>query len=146
MLGGKPSAAMKQLKFDELLLHLLEQQPWAVLSLQTGRKLGFDDVAFRMVIETNITNNLTLEEFAFLCNTSLSTFKRRFVQIFGASPNKWMVKRRMEIAATLLQNQKERPSDVYYKVGYENHSSFSESFKQVFGITPREYQVNNMTA
>jgi AraC-like DNA-binding protein len=70
---------------------------------------------------------------------SLSTFNRRFVRLYGTTPNKWLLRRRMEQAAVLL-NEREKPSDVYLKVGYENHSSFSQSFKQVFGVTPKEYQ------
>jgi AraC-like DNA-binding protein len=45
----------------------------------------------------------------------------------------------MERAALLLRGH-EKPSDVYYKVGYENHSSFTQSFKQVYGVTPKEFQ------
>ncbi|MHA4808075.1 helix-turn-helix domain-containing protein [Flavitalea flava] len=51
------------------------------------------------------------------------------------------MQRRMEIAAHLLRNDNEKPSEVYFKVGYENHSSFTQSFKQIFGITPKEYQL-----
>ncbi len=35
----------------------------------------------------------------------------------------------------LLQN--ENPGDVYYKVEYENRSSFSKSIKQVYDISPK---------
>jgi AraC-like DNA-binding protein len=40
--------------------------------------------------------------------------------------------------------RKENPGEVSYKVGYENPSSFSESFKQVFGISPKQYQQQNL--
>jgi AraC-like DNA-binding protein len=49
----------------------------------------------------------------------------------------------MELAAALLRNGNEKPSDIYHKVGYENHSSFTHSFKQIFGLTPSEYQQKN---
>jgi len=74
-----------------------------------------------------------------MCNMSLSTFKRRFARLYGTSPNKWLLQKRMEQAASLL-HQQEKPSQIYHKVGYENHSSFTQSFKQVYGVTPREFQ------
>lgn len=134
------SKPMKQLKFEELMLYLLEKYPLEILSFKSDKKTYFDDLKIRKAVEANVTNNLTLEELAFLCNLSLSTFKRRFTEIYNTSPNKWILQRRMKIAATLLANYKERPSEVFHKLGYENHSSFTKSFKQVFGITPKEYQ------
>ncbi len=138
------SMSMKLLKFEELMLYLLEKYPLTVLALKTGTNTDFDDTAFKLVIETNITNNLSMEDLAFLCNTSLSTFKRRFSKIYNTTPSKWITKRRMEIAAVLLEYRREKPSDVYHKVGYENHSSFSQSFKEYYGISPKEYQQKSL--
>ena len=87
--------------------------------------------------------NISLEELAFLCNVSLSTFKRRFVKIYGSAPNKWILQKRMELAKKLLHHN-EKPGEVFYKVGYENHSSFSQSFKQAFGITPKQFQMRQL--
>ena len=140
----KVSSEMKQLKFEELMLHLLEKYPRLLLSFQTSKNKDFDDYEIRKAVETNITNNISLEEIAFLCNTSLSTFKRRFVKIYGTSPNKWMLLKRMELAKDLLLHHHEKPSEIFYKLGYENHSSFTQSFKQTYGITPKEFQLQQL--
>jgi AraC family transcriptional regulator, exoenzyme S synthesis regulatory protein ExsA len=137
---GKLSTAMKLLKFEELLLHLLETFPDKILSFQTPKNINTDDFEIRKAVETNVTNQLSLEELAFLCHTSLSTFKRRFIKIYGMPPNKWILQRRMEVAKNLLSNHKEKPSEIYFKLGFENHSSFTQSFKKNFGITPKEFQ------
>jgi AraC family transcriptional regulator, exoenzyme S synthesis regulatory protein ExsA len=144
ILKNKMSASMKQLKFEELMLYLLEKYPKEILSFMTVKKIDFDDINFRKIIETNITSSLTLTDLAFLCNISLSTFKRRFIKIYGIAPQRWILRRRMEIAADLLKNRNEKPGEVFYKVGYENHSSFTQSFKQSFGMTPKEYQIKNL--
>ncbi|MEO6304620.1 MAG: AraC family transcriptional regulator [Bacteroidia bacterium] len=139
------SNEMKLLKFEELMLNLLEKYPEKLLSFQVSKNKEFDDLEIKKAVETNLTNNISIDELAFLCNISLSTFKRRFVKIYGTSPNKWIVQKRMQIAKDLLHHYKEKPSEVYYKVGYENHSSFSQSFKQTFGITPKEFQIQHLT-
>lgn len=139
---GKPiSRAMRVLKFEELMLYMVDKYPQQVLSLRTANREEHD---FRQAVEAHIENNITVDELAFLCNMSTSTFKRRFAKVYGVAPSKWYLQKRMEIAATLLLNNREKPSDVYHKVGYENHSSFSQSFKQVFGVSPSEYQQQKM--
>lgn len=133
------SQAKLLLKFEELMLYLLEKDPAVLLSLQLREPQVYSDLELRKAVELNITTNLTLEELAFLCHTSVSTFKRRFQRLYQTTPRQYFLQRKMELAKTLLL-QNESPGEVFYKVGYENHSSFSQSFRQVFGISPRDFQ------
>lgn len=137
--GQEFSTDMKRLKFEELMLYLCGLYP-QIINFRTYAREIREDYEIRRVVESNLENNITVEELAFLCNTSVSTFKRRFMKIYGSSPNKWMIQKRMELAANLLKHGNEKPSDIYYKVGYENLSSFIQSFKQIYGVTPKEYQ------
>lgn len=137
------SMAMKQLKFEELMLYLLENYPAKLLSFQFNKKNNSEYMDIRKIVELNIYNKINVEELAFLCNMSLSTFKRHFSKIYGTSPNKWFLQKRMEMAKNLLNNHK--PSEVYYQVGYENHSSFSKIFKSYYGNTPTEFQELELT-
>jgi AraC-like DNA-binding protein len=143
--GTDISTEMRQLKFEELMLHLLEKYPEKILSFRAPQSRDFDDLQIRKAVETNIVNNVSIEELAFLCNISISTFKRRFTKIYGMPPSKWILLKRMEMAKNLLQHRNEKPSEVFYKIGYENHSSFSQSFKQTFGITPKEFQLQQLS-
>ncbi|MBT1705173.1 helix-turn-helix domain-containing protein [Chryseosolibacter indicus] len=135
----------KELKFEELMLHLLEKYPEAILSFQARRQAAYSDLEIKKAVEQNITNNLSLEELAFICHTSVSTFKRKFLKLYNVPPGQYFVKRKMEIATQLLL-QNENPSEVFHKVGYENHSSFSQIFKQVYGISPKQFQQQKMTS
>jgi AraC-like DNA-binding protein len=140
------SHEMKLLKFEELMLHILEKYPASILSFQNTKNRDFNDLEIRKAVETNILSNIHLEDMAFLCNMSLSTFKRRFAKIYGSPPNKWMLQKRMEVARDLLLVHGEKPGEVFYKVGYENHSSFTQSFKQTFGQTPKDFQLRHLNA
>lgn len=137
---------LQQLKLEELLLYLAGNYPDR---LGAFRRMAMEadgvDEQLRAAVEGNMNHQISVEELAFMCNMSLSTFKRRFGRLYGTTPNKWLLQRRMEEAALLLDGQ-EKPSEVYFKVGYENHSSFSQSFKQVYGLTPREYQQRRVVA
>jgi AraC-like DNA-binding protein len=142
--GTKIPMEMKQLKFEELMLHILTRHPKALLSFRSIKNNDFDDLEIRKAVEVNFAGNITIEELAFLCNTSMSTFKRRFLKIYGTSPNKWIMQRRMEMAKDLLLHHREKPGDIYHKVGYETHSSFTQAFKQIFGVTPKELQLQQL--
>jgi AraC-like DNA-binding protein len=50
---------------------------------------------------------------------------------------------RLQQAATLLQqNPSLTVSDVAYKVGFQNLSHFSTSFKEKYGVSPKDYLKN----
>jgi AraC-like DNA-binding protein len=136
--SGKFSPEMRLLKFEELMLYVLEKYPSSLLSFREPGNRHPDDHVIRKAVETNITNNINVEELAFLCNMSLSTFKRRFIKLYDMPPTEWFVQQRMKLAKELLHHEK--PSEIYYKVGYESHSSFSQAFRKTFGKSPKEFQ------
>jgi AraC-like DNA-binding protein len=145
MLAGNQiiSPNMQQLKLHELLLYLGENYPGTLQKLRGMSHGAADDILIRQAVTANIDHPVTVEELAFLCNASLSTFKRRFAKIYDTSPSKWLLEKRMQKAAELLKQGNRKPSEIYYDLGYENLSSFIQSFKQVHGITPKQYQLSN---
>jgi AraC-like DNA-binding protein len=142
--SGQPlSAEMRQVKLEELLIYLNEHYPAQIYRLRHSSYEADNDLLIRQAVTANIYNTATVEELAFLCHMSLSTFKRRFARIYGTSPNKWLLEKRMQKAAQLLKQGECKASDIYFELGYENLSSFIQSFKQVHGITPKQYQLSN---
>lgn len=136
--------ALKLIKLEELLLYLLQTDPEKLQSLAIIAKDN-EDMQIRKAAESHVTTPISIEELAFLCNTSISTFKRKFLTIYGTSPQKWLTQQKMRIAANLLRQPHERPGSVYEKVGYENQSSFILAFKRQYGMTPTEYQRENLS-
>lgn len=138
--GHEMPAALQVLKLEELLLYLSHKHPSQLAGLQALAQHSCEtDQALKKLVESHIESNITIEELAFLSNMSFSTFKRRFLKLYGIAPSKWFLQKKMEHAAALLRLGKEKPGEICYKIGYENHSSFSYSFKQMYGVTPREY-------
>lgn len=133
------SAEIKQIKLEELLLYIFQHDPAKLQSLQIISK-DHADLQLKKAVETHIGLPITIEELAFLCNMSSSTFKRNFNRLYGTSPQQWLLERKLEKAGELLKFADESPSRVYLKVGYKNHSSFSYAFRQYFGINPSDYQ------
>jgi len=89
-------------------------------------------------MEQNFMFNLPLEKFSLLTGRSLTTFKRDFSRIFNTTPQRWLTRKRLELAYAQLAETLKRPSEVYYETGFENLSHFSYAFKKQYGFAPSE--------
>ncbi|MBB5437701.1 AraC-like DNA-binding protein [Pedobacter sp. AK017] len=78
--------------------------------------------------------NVPIPQFAKLTGRSISSFKRDFTKTFNATPERWLQKRRLEMAYFLISQKKKKPTEVYLEVGFENLSHFSTAFKREFGV------------
>jgi AraC-like DNA-binding protein len=129
-----------QIKFTEIMLYLCDRYPDKFIPFLSSLAITSTDLPIRNVVESNLYINLSLEELAFLCNMSLSTFKRKFEEIYGTSPARWFHLKRMQQAAVLLKHGKAKASEIHHELGYENLSSFVQAFKKEFGKTPKAFQ------
>lgn len=139
-MGVMPESFMENLiamKFEEIMLYLLtkygDKFEWYLHSL-----IAKESSPFKRTVESNVYSNLKLEEIAFLCNMSLSTFKRNFLSEYGVSPGKWLQDKRLQRAKEVLSEGELTASDIYFDFGYSNLSNFSIAFKNKFGISPTE--------
>ncbi|MDN3670481.1 AraC family transcriptional regulator [Echinicola jeungdonensis] len=125
------------IKFEEIMLYLCCKYGSNFKSYL--QSLVVEETSpFKEIVERNVYSNLRLEEIAFLCNMSLSTFKRHFINEYKASPGKWLQEKRLEKAKTLLEQGHSKASDIYLEIGYNNLSNFSSAFKNKFGFSPKD--------
>lgn len=122
-------------KFEELLLYLINKYG-NTFKLYLESLIVQETSSFKKIVESKIHSNLKLEEIAFLCNMSLSTFKRHFIKEYTVSPGKWLQNKRLQKAKEMLEQGDSKPSDIYLDFGYNNLSNFSIAFKNKFGFSP----------
>jgi AraC-like DNA-binding protein len=128
-----------EVKFEEIMLYLIELHGTHILySLKSNN----DNITqnFTRTVESNQLKKLTLKELAFLCNMSVSTFKREFEKHYSQSPIKWFQNKRLEHAYYLLNQKHKKSSEIYFEVGYENLSSFIQAYKSKYNKTPKQHQ------
>ena len=87
-------------------------------------------------MEKNFMFNMPMEKFSYLTGRSITTFKRDFRKAFNTTPQRWLTKKRLELAHYHLVEKAGKPVDVCYEVGFENLSHFSFAFKKQFGYPP----------
>jgi len=127
------------IKIQELLTIIDEVDRRMSSILGTFSEIGKIDL--KKYMEEHFMYNLPLEKFAFLTGRSLTSFKSDFKKIFGNTPGKWIMEKRLNLAYQKLTVDKMKATDVYLLAGFENLSHFSFAFKKAFGYSPRN--INN---
>lgn len=136
-------ANLLALKFEELMLYLLHKYGKTFESYLFSL-IAKENSPFKRIVESKIHSNLKLEEIAFLCNMSLSTFKRNFIHEYHISPGKWLQEKRLQKAKEILELGELSPSEIYMDFGYNNLSNFSIAFKNMFGISPKDVKTDHL--
>lgn len=126
----------EDLKYEELLLILLQSQP-ALSGFLFDFKIPYR-VDLEAFMNRNFKFNVSIQQFAYLTGRSLSAFKRDFKTVFNDTPSHWLVRRRLQEAYFLIETGRQKPSGFYLDLGFESLSHFSFAFKKGFGITPSE--------
>ena len=58
----------------------------------------------------------------------------------GYSPHDWLTHLRIEEAKTRLQRKPHSLIDIALDCGFSSHGHFSNTFRRIVGVTPREYR------
>lgn len=94
-------------------------------------------------VEQNYAQPITVEDMAARCNLERSYFGKIFKETMGQSPQNFLIRYRMSKAAQLLSTTDFPIGDISVQTGYPNQLHFSRAFKNVYGISPREYRQKN---
>ena len=129
-------------KFEEIMLYLIHQNKSDFLN-SLVHKSDQQTIRLTNISENNKYNKLSVEELAFLCNMSPSTFKREFFKLYQMTPMKWFSEQRLNHVAFILKTKRKRPNELYEEAGYENFSNFVQAFKKKFGMSPKQYQLQS---
>lgn len=133
----EPDKSLLELKFRELILNIAENsENEEVLSYFCSLVNEPQSVSLERAMNDNYCFNLKLEQYAILCNRSLSAFKRDFQKKFNCTPGKWLLEKRLQRSMVLLKNNNKSVADAAFESGFENISHFSHRFKKRFGISP----------
>jgi len=93
-------------------------------------------------IEDNITYELDMNIPARIMLCSRHDFQRIFAYLVGIPLSEYLKRRRLTLAGIEIRDGKDKIMDISIKYGYESHASFTRSFKEFHGITPKESREN----
>ncbi len=135
-----PVENLLELKFRELLLNVITNQSnlKVVGYFCKLAQSSIDDL--QEIIENNCLYNLKLHEYSRLCHRSLSKFKRDFFAVFGETPARWLLLKRLDHASRLLVQTEKQVMDIALESGFVNNTHFDRVFKENFGMSPIKYR------
>lgn len=129
------------LKIKELILILLKSEQYRHTQQFIAELFTPDKLQFTAAIESNLFSNINIEELAFICHKSLSSFKRTFKKIYNDTPARYIKERRLKHAAHLLTSTEHSITEIAFQSGFQDVTTFSASFRQNFKDSPTKYRL-----
>lgn len=131
-----------KIKLKELILFLLQTDNseyirQIIKSLFSERKFTFKEL-----VEAHIEHTDAIENLAMATNCSVSTFKRKFKEVFNTTPAKYRLDKKLNNVANLLKTTDRAVNKIGYECGFESPEHLSRTFKKQFGVSPSQYRKN----
>ncbi len=94
-------------------------------------------------IERHFRDDIPVEDLARLGKLSLRGFQRHFRLAAGMPVVRYIAEKRFEEACRLLKAGQTNIAETAHKSGFRDPNYFSRSFRDRYGMTPRQYQRNH---
>jgi AraC family transcriptional regulator len=95
-------------------------------------------------IREHLDQDLTLAQLGGVVYMSPFHFARLFQRSTGLPPHRFVVRARIDRAATLLAEPELPIAQISRVVGFRTPSHFSTVFRRLMGVTPHEYRVKRL--
>lgn len=91
-------------------------------------------------IEARLGGGFTLRELATISGLSEGHFARAFKQSVGLPPHRYVMRRRVDVAAERIRQTDQSLSEVSLDVGFSDQSHFTRTFVREMGETPSAFR------
>jgi AraC-like DNA-binding protein len=136
---------LAELMFIDVLRCYLEELPDG----QTGWLAGLrDEVVGRALtlLHARPAHPWTLLVLAREAASSRSILAKRFAELVGQPAMHYLTQWRMQVAANLLAQSRDKVATVGAEVGYESEAAFSRAFKKATGLAPGAWRESRRAA
>ena len=94
-------------------------------------------------INEHLSEDLSLNALAALCDLSLYHFVRVFKQSTGFTPHNYVMRERIERAKQLLRETNLTVTELAFQLGFADQPHFTKIFRQHTGATPTDFQIKS---
>lgn len=111
---------------------------------------GREDTNRRMLrardaMDRDYATPLDIPALARIAHVSEAHFTRTFRATFGETPHRYLQRRRVERAMFLLRDTDRSVTDICFAVGFGSLGTFSRTFRDIVGHSPRTYRRETAT-
>ena len=100
----------------------------------------------RDAMDRSYADALDIEAVAGSVHLSRAHFIRSFRQTFDETPHRYLQRRRIERAMSLLRETDRRVTEICLDVGFTSLGTFSRTFHDIVGTSPRIYREREQAA
>lgn len=94
----------------------------------------------RDVMDRGYAEPLNVDELARVALMAPTHFIREFKRVFAETPYRYLQRRRVERAMSLLRHTSRTVTDICESVGFVSLGTFSRTFTAIVGVTPTAYR------
>ncbi|MCR5488965.1 MAG: helix-turn-helix domain-containing protein [Saccharofermentans sp.] len=109
------------------------------IRVKTGKAKELVAIA-RQYMDDNFDQGITVAQAAQYVFLSQGYFTRAFRDETGMSPMNYLMKKRIERACLLLENNEIKVSAISLQSGFSSPQRFNVAFRKLMGMTPMEYR------
>lgn len=91
-------------------------------------------------IEEHLAEGVGLSDLAAAAELSVYHFARQFRQSTGMAPHQYVLQRKIERAKETLRDPRKSILEASARVGFDDQSHFTKTFRRLVGITPTEFR------
>jgi len=126
-----------------LLLQRASYTPEAagqIVPLGSLRDTGDDIDAIVLYLHTHYQEKITIAQLTAEFHTNRTTLEERFREATGTSLLAYLIRIRLRLAASMLQDTGLPISEIQGRVGFKDASHFGRTFRKHMGHSPSDYR------
>lgn len=123
------------------ITHIIRNTSSLLFVEESQEKLNLECVKIKNYIDAHYSQNITLDFLSDLSYMNKFHLVHTFTKQIGISPINYVIKKRIEEAKNLLATTGYSIRDISSIVGFSNSSYFSQMFKKVSGMSPKNYRL-----
>lgn len=126
---------------QELLIRILQNESKSSHLLKAKGSCDDDRIAYVIkYIQSNLSENLTVEVLSEVASMSQSSFFRTFKNEIGLTPNEFIIESRIKLVEDKLKEPKTSIKEAYLSSGFNSFSYFCRIFKKKRNLSPTEFK------
>lgn len=94
----------------------------------------------RVILRTNVVEDITMEKVAEQLNVSYAWFRKAFKLYTGIAPHKYLTQLQIEKAKEYLNDRNLSIKEIALQLNFESTFYFSRLFKEKVGVSPEAYR------
>lgn len=127
------------------LIYVMRNTNSDIFITENLEKVNVECMKIKNYIDSHYSENITLDFLSNLTYVNKFHLVHLFTKEMDISPINYLINKRIDESKNLLSTTNYSIRDISSIVGFSNSSYFSQMFKKIAGVSPKEYRSNNST-